>query len=167
MDPLRDLRVRNHADGFTLEPVSRDALLTILRAGTVACTGLNSRPWRFVLVQQPAVRAALARLAPSVPAVAEATAFVVVFADFRVMEHFTLDYQAVGACLQNMLLAASALELGAAWVGGFLNRAEEVRLLLEMPDCLELMAVVAVGHPCRKRRRSNLRPLEEVLLRET
>jgi len=167
MDPLRDLQIRNHADGFTPEPVSREALLTILRAGTVACTGLNSRPWRFVLVQQPAMRAALARLARSVPAVAEAPAFVGVFADFRVMEHFTLDYQAVGACLQNMLLAASALELGAAWVGAFLNRAEEVRLLLEMPDCLELMAVVAVGHPCRKRRRRNLRPLEEVLLRET
>jgi nitroreductase len=76
------------------------------------------------------------------------------------------DYQSMGACLQNMLLAAHALGLGAVWLGEILNNAVKVRELLELPETLELMAVIAVGHPARTDQKSNRKDVSEVLLKE-
>lgn len=53
----------------------------------------------------------------------------------------------MGACIQNMLLAAHALGLGAVWLGEILKNADGVRRLLGLSENLELMAVVALGHP--------------------
>jgi nitroreductase len=56
--------------------------------------------------------------------------------------------------------------LGAVWLGEILKSADEVRRLLELPSNLDLMAVVAVGHPSRAGQRSERKPVEELLLKE-
>ena len=76
------------------------------------------------------------------------------------------DYQAVGACLQNMLLAAHAIGLGAVWLGEILNNSDQVRALLELPDNLQFMAVIAIGHPVSHNQTSSRKELQEVLLKE-
>jgi nitroreductase len=76
------------------------------------------------------------------------------------------DHQAMGACIQNMLLAAHALGLGAVWLGEILNNAESVRAFLELPREMELMAVVAIGHPRAGSRTSQRKKLEDVLIKE-
>ena len=76
------------------------------------------------------------------------------------------DYQAMGACLQNMLLAAHAMGLGAVWLGEILKNSDRVRALLQLPDDLEFMAVIAVGHPVSSDQTSNRKELQEVLLKE-
>ena len=63
------------------------------------------------------------------------------------MYNDTKDHQAVGGCLENMLLMAHGLGLGAVWLGEILKSAKEVRETLGLPEELELMAVVALGHP--------------------
>ena len=54
------------------------------------------------------------------------------------------DIQAVGACIQNMLLQAHALGLSTCWLGEILNRHEEVEACCGVPSHLELMAVINV-----------------------
>jgi len=98
--------------------------------------------------------------------VREATACLAVFIDREVMYHEVKDHQAMGACLQNMLLAAHALGLGAVWLGEILKSSVEVRDLLELPESLDLMAVVAVGHPSEWKETSHRKEVEEVLLKE-
>ena len=61
--------------------------------------------------------------------------------------HRDKDLQGVGAALQNMLLAAYALELGAVWLGEILKNGEQVIELLNLPARYELMAVLALGFP--------------------
>ena len=63
------------------------------------------------------------------------------------MYNDTKDHQAVGACLQNILLMIHGLGLGAVWLGEILKNAKQVREVVGMPEELELMAVVALGHP--------------------
>jgi len=68
--------------------------------------------------------------------------------------------------LQNLLLALHALDLGAVWLGEILKNKERILEILELPERLELMAVVAVGHPARRDQKSYRRPLEELILLE-
>ena len=67
------------------------------------------------------------------------------------------DLMAVGACIQNILLEAHALGLGACWLGEILNKKQAVAKYLNLESDLELMAVVTLGYPdedvtegCRK-----------------
>ena len=73
---------------------------------------------------------------------------------------------AVGACIQNMLLAAHSLGLGACWQGEVLNKEKDVKNILGVPESLELMAVVTMGYPAGKEVKSKRKKLEEVAHRE-
>lgn len=166
MELLEGIYTRRSIRQFTEETVERERLLEIIKAGTWAPSGLNNQPWRFVAVTDEGVRLKLAGLTKYRNVIESAPAAIAVFADREAMYHEVKDHQAMGACLQNMLLAAHALGLGAVWLGEILNSADRVRSLLEMPESLELMAVVAVGHPARRGQTSQRKGLEEVLLKE-
>lgn len=57
------------------------------------------------------------------------------------------DIMAVGACIENMLLQAHALGLGACWLGEILNKKIELAACLKLNKNLEVMAVVTLGAP--------------------
>lgn len=166
MDLLEGIYSRRSQRHFTAEPVERKQLLEIIRAGTWAPSGLNNQPWRFVIVTDPSTRNAVAEQTKYRRIVTEAPACIAVFVDREAMYHEVKDHQAMGACIQNMLLAAHGLGLGAVWLGEILKNAAQVRELLELGEKLDLMAVVAVGHPSEWRAASRRRDVSEVLLRE-
>ena len=62
MDLIEGLLTRRSVRAFTAEPVSREQVLAILRAGSFAPSGLNNQPWRFAVVFDAAVRGWLAQL---------------------------------------------------------------------------------------------------------
>jgi nitroreductase len=166
MDLLEGIYTRRSIRQYTDQPVERGHLLEIIRAGTWAPSGLNNQPWRFVIVQNPEVRDELARFTKYHTLIERAPACIAVFVDKSVMYHEVKDHQAMGACIQNMLLAAHALGLGAVWLGEILKNADGVRRLLGLSDNLELMAVVALGHPASQKHSSKRKDVSEVLLKE-
>jgi len=166
MELLEGLYTRRSVRQFTNQPVERELLLEIVKAGMWAPSGLNNQPWRFVIVRSAPVRNDLAKLTKYHFVIEGAAACIAVFVDRRVMYHEVKDHQAAGACIQNLLLAAHALGLGAVWLGEILKNAEAVRTLLELPEGLDLMAVVALGHPAAKTPSSTRKALADVLLKE-
>lgn len=166
MELLEGILSRRSQRRFTAEKVERGVLIEIVRAGTRAPSGLNNQPWRFVLVTDGTMRERLAGMTKYSRIIREAPACIAVFIDREAMYHEVKDHQAMGACIQNMLLAAHALGLGAVWLGEILRSAVEVRELLGLPGTVELMAVMAVGHPSEWRRESHRRDISEVILRE-
>jgi len=77
-----------------------------------------------------------------------------------------LVIEAAPACIQNMLLAAHALGLGAVWLGEILKNAAGARTLLGLPEHLELMAVVALGHPAANTRAATRKAVAKMLIKE-
>ncbi len=163
---LEAIYSRRSVRDYTAEPVAKELIYEIIQAGTWAPSGLNNQPWRFVIVQDPEKREALAQLTRYGEIIRRAPVVIAVFVDKEAMYHEVKDHQAMGACLQNMLLAAHALGLGAVWLGEILKNADLVRETLALPANLELMAVVALGHPKHHNQRSSRKPLKEVILKE-
>ena len=166
MDLLKGIYSRRSQRRYTEESVDRDGILEIIRAGTWAPSGLNNQPWRFVIVRDESIREQVAGLTKYSRIVREAPVSIAVFVDREAMYHEVKDHQAMGACIQNMLLAAHGQGLGAVWLGEILKNADAVRELLDLPETLDLMAVVAVGHPSERRKESHRREISEVLLKE-
>ncbi|MBW6470310.1 MAG: nitroreductase [Methanosarcinaceae archaeon] len=150
--------VRNFSD----KPVSKDQINTILDTGRWAPSGLNNQPWRYIVVQERVTIEEIATCTHYSNVVQGAPLLIAVFLDHDVMYNYVKDVQAIGASIQNMLLACCELELGAVWLGEILNQKEKVNSILDVPDSLELMAVLAIGHPVEKDRTFTRKSIEDV-----
>ena len=167
MNPvLETIYSRRSVRHFTEEPVDRAHIMEILKAGSWAPSGLNNQPWRFAVVKDRGLKKEFEALTKYSRVIRAADCLIPVFVDKISMYHPVKDHQAVGACIENMLLAAHSLGLGAVWLGEILKSADQVRQLLELPETLELMAVVALGHPARKDQKSTRKPIEELVVFE-
>lgn len=162
---LQAIRQRRSIRRFTPEPVAREEVEAILEAGRWAPSGLNNQPWRFLVVLPGDPRQeALSRHTKYAHIVRQAQALFCVFLDREVVYNRAKDLQSVGACLQNMLLAAQDLGLGGVWIGEIINQEPEVTRALGLDErSLELMAVLAMGRPDQKGA-SDRKPLAELLL---
>jgi nitroreductase len=91
---------------------------------------------------------------------------IAVFLDNSLSYDCTKDVQAIGACIQNMLLQIHALGLGAVWFGEILKNSAGVHELLGAPGNTEFMALIALGYPAERKLMPERKNAEEVVLRE-
>lgn len=71
--------------------------------------------------------------------------------------------QSVAAALENMLLVAHALGLGAVWLGVPLLLKNKFDELLKPPERCDLQGVIALGYPAETPRARSRKPLSEVV----
>lgn len=163
---IRAIYERRSVRNFTDAPVERRWVFEILRTASWAPSGLNNQPWRFAIIWDQELKENLARLTRYAAVLKKAAVLVPVFLDRESSYDYVKDCQAMGACLQNLLLAVHAQGLGATWIGEILKNKERVSRLLELPERLELMAVVAIGHPLHRNQTSHRKPIEELVVFE-
>jgi nitroreductase len=70
--------------------------------------------------------------------------------------------QSAAAAVMVMLLAFEQMGLGAAWLGAPLMAKKEVETILNVPEGLNLVCLIAVGYPDEAPQKDR-RPVEEVL----
>lgn len=148
MEPLEAMNLvtgRRTVRRYSAAPVDRVTLDQLLEAARWAPSGLNNQPWRFVTVEDKQNLEALAKLTKYGKVVRGAPAAIAVFLDTASVYNRTKDVQGIGAAIENILLAAHGMGLGACWLGEILNRREEVEAALNVPPGLELMALITVG----------------------
>jgi nitroreductase len=75
------------------------------------------------------------------------------------------DLPAIGAAIQNLLLAAHALGYGACWMSGPLLAAAAIRAILGVPESLDLAAIVPVGRPAEAPAAPPRREVDRLLLK--
>jgi nitroreductase len=147
---MEAIRTRRSVRQFTKERVPDEAVNQVLEAGLWAPSGKNNQPWKFAIIQDVALRESLAVLTHSRSIIQGAPVSIAVFLDHSRVYDRTKDVQAVGACIQNMLLTIHSLGLGGVWLGEILKNTEKVGELLGTDSHLELMAVVAFGHAAKR-----------------
>ncbi|RPI35108.1 MAG: nitroreductase family protein [Nitrospiraceae bacterium] len=158
------IRTRRSIRKFTDEPVSDETINKIIEAGTWAPSGMNNQPWKFAVIKNDELKTQLAKLTHYSKIVLRANALIAVFLDHSLSYDRTKDCQAIGACLQNMLLTIHSLGLGAVWLGEILKNKDRLRDLIGGSQDIELMAVIAVGHPDEKGGKGSRKGLEQAIV---
>jgi nitroreductase len=159
MEALEAIRQRCSVRNFRREPVARQLLEQLVDCGRVAPTAMAREPWEFVVVTAEGMRRQIAETTDYGKFIADAPACIAVFC--RETKYYLEDGC---AAVENILLGAASLGLGACWVAGDKKSyAGEVRRMLGAPeDCL-LVALLPVGHPADEPVPRKKRPLKEVL----
>jgi len=163
---LEAIHKRRSIREFSSAEISTEKLHEIVRAGIWAPSGLNNQPWRFVIIQNPDIKEELAQQTHYGHIVRGANALIAIYLSKDDMYDAVKDHQSAGACIQNILLAAEALELGAVWLGQILKNKAEVNRILGLADNFDLMAVVALGYPLHRNQKSRRKEMSELLLKQ-
>jgi nitroreductase len=153
MDCIEALMSRRSIRNYSAEEVTEQQLETVLRAAMAAPSAGNQQSWRFVVVRDAAVREALSQATPYSGMVARAPVAVVVCGDTRAEKHPDYWVQDCSAAIENLLVAAHATGLGAVWIGvhPIAERAANVRQVCGIPEGVEPMSMIALGHPAEEK----------------
>lgn len=164
MDILETIKSRRSIRKFKNIQVPEELLEKILEAGRWAPSGLNNQPWRFAVIRDGAIRGMFSPLTHYSRIISSSQVLIAVFLDTAVSYDRTKDVQAIGACIQNMLLEAHSLGLGAVWLGEILKSREQISEILGLGKELELMAVIALGYPAESPKNSRRKELKNLII---
>lgn len=159
------IKERRSIRNFLDKPVAYSKLRKILEAGRWAPSGLNNQPWRFVLIRGKINKDNIAQFTKYSYIIKRANCLILVFLDKKNSYNLIKDTQAVGACIENMLLCAQDLGIGCCWMGEILNQKEKVNKFLQIKTRFELMAAIALGY-ASKTSKSRRISLNKLILKE-
>jgi nitroreductase len=135
-------------------PVSDELVTDLLRAAMAAPSACAKDPWRFVVVRNRAILSSIAEALPNGKMLAQAPVGIVVCGDLAAAHAGELSYllQDCSAAIENLLLAAHALGLGACWLGVHPRqpRIEALTKILRLPEEVLPMSCIALGWPAEK-----------------
>jgi nitroreductase len=149
-DMLALIKKRRSIRKYTDQPVTDRQIRQLLEAAMAAPSGSNIQPWDFVVVRDPDLKRQLAQTHTWSYMAADATVVFVVCTNQSASGHWLED---ASAATQNLLLAVTALGLGAVWVGIYpgTDRKAHVRQVLAIPDEIRVLCLVPVGHPAESK----------------
>jgi nitroreductase len=152
-DVLRPLRRVRQIREYAPDPVDPAALAAIADVARWSGSSQNAQPWRFVVLSDREVLAAIAAAGmPQTRSLTSAPAAIVISMPEVEGRAVSTAYDE-GRAAERILIAASLLELGAAiaWLSGDVRkRAAE---LLGLPSGRFVRTIVAIGHPSDAARR--------------
>jgi nitroreductase len=148
---LAPLLGRRSIRAYQDREVPAELVRALLEAAMAAPSAVARDPWRFIVLSSRAVRAEVAAGLPHGTMLGSAGVGFVVCGDLEAAHDGQLSYllQDCSAAIENLLLAAHALGLGAVWLGVH-PRAERIlhlRRTLAIPEPVLPIACIAVGYP--------------------
>jgi nitroreductase len=152
MNPkLHHLYSRRSVRAFAGGDVDDDLVRDLLESAMAAPSAVAKDPWHFVVVRQRDMLVRIAGVLPNGKMLADVPVGIVVCGDLQRAHDQQLSYllQDCSAAIENLLLAASALGLGACWLGVHPReeRVSRIRQLLNIPDGVIPVSAIAVGWP--------------------
>ncbi|MDK2795036.1 MAG: hypothetical protein PWQ58_235 [Archaeoglobaceae archaeon] len=151
---------------FLQKEIDEETIRLILEAGNAAPSAGNLQARDFVVVRDPKIKNELAKASLRQMFIAQAPVVIVVCANYprsmRVYGERGKLYaeQDATAAVENILLAVTALNLGAVWVGAFDE--QKVSEILALPPNVRPMAIIPIGYPAEQPARRSRYPIEEI-----
>ena len=168
---IEAIRKRRSIRAYEARPVPRELVNAVIAAGNEAPSAMNSQPWRFVVIEEPAAKRML--LAAALPQAKQITEQVkdvdperyeiikkryaelpdpVYYSAPTVIFVIGNGRYAAHSCplaCENMMLAAHSLGLGTCWVGfgAMVTEDRDVRKLLDLKEGDAIFGPILLGYP--------------------
>ena len=154
MNVIECMYKRRSIRKFQEKAIDEELLLTLIKAATAAPTACNSQPWEFIIITDENI----------INQINEKTYFgkynapsmIVVCGNMKLaMAGPVKDFwvQDCSAAIENILLAATSMELGSIWVGLYPVESSYRPLykILNLPQEVIPLGIVYVGYPAEEK----------------
>lgn len=172
MDVFEAIKGRRSIRVFKKDDVSHGNIEKLIDAARWAPSAGNIQPWEFITVRKLGLKRRLVKATLGQSFVEEAPVVIVVCANedlssegYGARGKTLYCIQDTAAAIQNILLAAYSIGLGACWIGAFDE--EEAREILRVPAGIRPVAIIPVGYPGETASRPIKRPMDQFVHRET
>lgn len=152
---------------FMNTPVEFEKLTEIISAGMHAPSSGNLQNWKFILITDKNKLRSLFHHTLEQEAFMTAQAGIIICSVDDIAEQYyglrgkrLYAVQNCAAAIQNMLLAAQALKLGACWIGAFDE--ERVDSMFNIPGNARAQAIILVGYPDETPEDKNVKRIEDI-----
>ncbi|PKM84045.1 MAG: nitroreductase [Firmicutes bacterium HGW-Firmicutes-13] len=152
MELAEAIKKRRSIRYFKNEDIPEEMISQILEAACLAPTAGNVQTWKFVVVKDIDVKKDLAVSSLNQLWISKAPVIVVVCADLNRAERIYGErgrnlyaVQDTAASIQNILLTAVSLGLGACWIGAF--NEHRVSKILDLSPGIRPLALIPIGYP--------------------
>jgi nitroreductase len=165
MDLFNAIQKRRSIRKYLEKPVEFEKVSLMLEAASLAPCAGNLQHWKYVIITEKKQIKRLSEVSYDQFWIGTAPLIIAVCSNCEKQEtHYgkrgkeLFSIQSVAASIENMLLMATALDLGTCWVGAFDD--QRVRDILEVPTNINVHALITVGYADEKPGKRNLNPLE-------
>jgi nitroreductase len=148
MNVIDAIFTRRSIRKYTGQPIEQGELEQILKAGFYAPSAHNHQPWHFIVVRDPRILEKIAAGHQYSKMLPQAGCAIIVCGDTKKEELLGFLIEDCSAAIQNMLLAAHGLGLGAVWCGLYpvTRLTALIGGLLGLPSKIIPVGMVVVGH---------------------
>jgi nitroreductase len=151
MDTMDAIWTRRSIRTYRDQPVPEELVQKLLAAAMQAPSARNQQPWQFIVIDQRAILAEIPKFMPNAAMAGSAPLAIVVCGDVDLEKaagsegYWPVD---CAAAIENLLLAAHSLGLGAVWCGVYPReqRMEGLRRLMGLPENVVAHSLVVVGY---------------------
>ncbi len=160
MEVFETVRTVLAVRAFQNKPVPPEVVQKIIESGRLTASAKNEQPWRFIVVEDHETLQKLGGVARTGPYIAQAPLAIVV-----VIDRTPFAVSDGSRAVQSMILTAWSEGIGSNWVG-FVGM-PEVNKLLNIPDNMDVLAVLPFGYPAKAvgRGKKKRKALSEVVYR--
>ncbi len=152
MDVLETIHTRRSIRKYRDRPVPEELIQKLLAAAMQAPSARNEQPWQFVVIDDRTMLAKIPEFMPNAAMAAQAPLAILVCGDLGLEKspgYWVVD---CAAAVENLLLAAHALGLGAVWCGVYPRdkRMDGLQQLVGLPKNVIAHSLVVLGYPAEQ-----------------
>jgi len=148
LDLIELIKSRKSIRNFVFKKLSQQVIKEILECGRFSFDENINQPWRVNVVTHPTVKMMLAEISPEYTDIYETTSCcLIVFLDLERSHNRESDILAIGAFVENILLAVHASpEIGAVWMGIDVDKKEKISEIFKLSTKnFEMIGIIAIG----------------------
>ena len=162
MELQEAITARYSCRSFTERAIDSALLKTCVETAGLAPSACNSQPWKFHIIQDPAMvaltqpftkHAAFIVVEEQKPVVSEVLCFRLMYQDFVVV--------VIGCVCVFLCLLSAVLGFDTFMIGYFHEK--KIKELLQIPDKKRIRLVIAVGYGSQQRRKTDRKTLQDIL----
>lgn len=157
METFETIFSRRSIRKYTADSVSDELITKIIQAGMQAPSTRNQQPWHFIVIKNREILEEIPKFHPYSKMLKEAYLAIVVCGDLKLCSYKPSWVIDCSAATENMLLAITALGLGAVWLGVYPREERIIPLkkLLNLPEEVIPLSIISIGYPAEEKPKEN------------
>lgn len=167
MTVLEAIKKRYSCRNYIEKSIEKEKLDQVLEAARLAPSAKNLQDWRFVVVTDKAQKRKLVEAANNQIFLEKAGAIIVActISDYMMWCGQPAGVIDVAIALEHICLQATELGLATCWIGSFYP--EKVKSILNIPNDIAIVELMALGYPADRPNMSGREPVEKIACLET